>query len=57
VVGERAEREVGEAVAAEDDPDQRRGQLLDRFDPAGQQGAIAGASLVWSRSDDSSFVR
>jgi hypothetical protein len=57
VVGELAEGEVGEAIAAEDDPDQRRGQLLDRFDLAGQQGAVAGASPVWSRSDDSSFVR
>jgi hypothetical protein len=56
VVGERAELEAGEPVAAEDDPGQRRGQLPDRFDPAGQQGAIAGA-LFLGRRGDGSFLR
>jgi hypothetical protein len=41
VVGELAELEPGEALAAEDDPGEDRGQRLDRFDPAGQQRAIA----------------
>jgi hypothetical protein len=42
VVGELAELEPGQALAAEDDPGEDRGQRLDRFDPAGQQRAIAG---------------
>jgi hypothetical protein len=41
VVSEVAELEPGEAVAAEDDPGEDRGQRLDRLDPAGQQGAVA----------------
>jgi hypothetical protein len=58
VVGEVAELEAGEALAAEDDPGQRRGQRLDRLDAAGEQWAVAGASPVWgSRGDDASFVR
>jgi hypothetical protein len=58
VVGELAELEADEAVAAEDDPGQRRGQRLDRLDAAGEEGAVAGASPLWgSRSDDASFVR
>jgi hypothetical protein len=56
VVGELAELEAGEALAAEDDPGQRRSQRLDRLDPAGQQGAVAGALTLWSRGDDS-FLR
>jgi hypothetical protein len=42
VVGELAELEAGQALAAEDDPGEDRGQRLDRFDPAGQQRAVAG---------------
>jgi len=53
VVGEGAELEAREAVAAEDDPGQRRGQLLDRFDLADEKGAVASAGLVWSGGDDS----
>jgi hypothetical protein len=41
VVGELAELEPGEAVAAEDDPGENGGQRLDRFDPAGEQRAVA----------------
>jgi hypothetical protein len=41
VVGELPELEPGEAVAAEDDPGEDRGKRLDRFDPAGQQRAVA----------------
>jgi hypothetical protein len=41
MVGELPQLEAGEAVAAEDDPGEDRGQRLDRFDPAGEQRAIA----------------
>jgi hypothetical protein len=41
VVGEPVELEAGQAVAAEDDPGEDRGQRLDRFDPAGEQRAVA----------------
>jgi hypothetical protein len=41
VVGELAELEAGEAVAAEDDPGEDRGERLDRFDPADQQRTVA----------------
>jgi hypothetical protein len=41
VVAELAELEPGEALAAEDDPGEDRGQRLDRFDPAVEQRAIA----------------
>jgi hypothetical protein len=58
VVGELAELEAVEALAAEDDAGQRRRERLDRLDAAGEEWAIAGASPVWgSRSDDASFVR
>jgi hypothetical protein len=42
VVGEPVELEAGQAVAAEDDPGEDRGQRLDRFDPADQQRSITG---------------
>ena len=45
VVGVLAELEPGQALAAEDDPGQRRGERLDRFDPAGEQRAVAGAGF------------
>jgi hypothetical protein len=46
VVGEVAEREAGQALTAKDDPDQGRGEQLDRFDPSGEQGAVTGAGFV-----------
>jgi hypothetical protein len=36
MIGVLTELKAGQTVAAEDDPDQVRGQRLDRFDPAGQ---------------------
>jgi hypothetical protein len=42
VVGELAELEARQAVPAEDDPGEDRGQRLDRFDPAGEQRSVAG---------------
>jgi hypothetical protein len=41
VVGELAELEAAQAVAAEDDPGEDRRQRLDRFDSAGEQRAVA----------------
>jgi hypothetical protein len=51
VVGVLAELEAVEAVAAEDDADQGRGQRLDRFDSAGQQRAVAGAGFFRGYGD------
>jgi hypothetical protein len=46
-----AEGEAGEALAAEDDPAQRRRQLLGRFDPAGEERSVLGAGSVWGGGD------
>jgi hypothetical protein len=51
VVGVLAELEPVEAVAAEDDPGQGRGERLDRLDPGGEQGAVTGAGVLWLRGD------
>jgi hypothetical protein len=51
VVGELADLEAGEALAAEDDPGQGRGERLDGFDPADAQGAV-GAAVLGRRGGD-----
>jgi hypothetical protein len=52
VVGEVAKPEAGQALTAEDDPDQGRGERLDRFDPADEQGTVTGAGSVrWCGGD------
>jgi hypothetical protein len=47
VVAVLAQLELAEAVAAEDDPGQGRGERLDRLDPGGEQRAVAGAGVLW----------
>jgi hypothetical protein len=46
VVAVLTKLELGEAVAAEDDPGQGRGEWLDRLDPGGEQRAVAGAGFL-----------
>jgi hypothetical protein len=56
VVGVVAELEADEAVAAEDDPGQGRGEWLDRLDRSGEQGAVTGAGLLGLGGNGLSFL-
>jgi hypothetical protein len=55
VIGVTPEFELGEAVAAEDDPGQGRGERLDRLDLGGEQGAVTGAGVLWLGGNGGSF--
>jgi hypothetical protein len=57
VVGEFAEREARQALATEDDPPQRRRQLLGRFDPAGEQRSVLGAGFLGGGGDGGTSIR